>query len=113
MEEELATTCFELARTSKWAQRPIDSDEIIQLAEKFTADALSRLSPELNIDIPLITRAIRYIGQAHAMPTGDDTAWFSHMLTALIEVARPNSGLEESGKEFLKDMLEGIEEQIA
>jgi hypothetical protein len=34
------------------------------------------------------------------------------MLRALIEVARPNSGLDERGKEFLNDMLDGIQEQL-
>ena len=43
------------------------------------------------------------------MPMSDDTAWFSNMLTVLLEVARPNSGLDERGHAFLKDMREGIE----
>jgi hypothetical protein len=30
------------------------------------------------------------------------------MLTVVLEVARPNSGLDAQGKEFLKDMREGI-----
>jgi hypothetical protein len=112
MDEDLANACFELARTAKWTQRPIDSAEITALAERFRTIAASRVCPELNIDVPLLTRAVRYIGQAHGMPMGDDTAWFSHMLHALIEVARPNSCLEESGKDFLEDMIEGITETL-
>ena len=43
---------------------------------------------------------------------GNDTEWFGEMLRALIEVARPNSGLDDQGKEFLNDMLDGIQEQL-
>jgi hypothetical protein len=109
---ELAKACFELARTAKWTQRPIDTDEIVRLAERYLEITLSHLSTELRIDVPLLTRAVRYIILAHGTPHGDDTHWFETILTALIEVARPNSGLANDGKEFLKDMLDGIEESL-
>jgi hypothetical protein len=109
---ELKAACFDLARTAKWAQRPIDSEEITELAGKFESVAISRVYEPLNIDVTLVARAVRYITQAHGMPTGDDTGWFDEMLRALIEVARPNSGLDERGKEFLNDMLDGIQEQL-
>jgi hypothetical protein len=111
--KELDQACFELARTAKWMQRPIDSDEIVKLAERYLDIALSHLSTELRIDLPLLTRAVRYMSQAHGMPHGDDTNWFESALITVIEVARPNSSLADSGKEFLKDMLDGIEESLA
>ena len=108
---DLEEACFELARTAKWVQRPIDSEEIRGLSSRFVEIAKSHIfiGDNLKIDAPLITRSIRYLTQAHGMPTGDDTSWFSDMLTALLEVARPNSGLDERGQEFLQDMREGID----
>jgi hypothetical protein len=108
---ELEAACFELARSAKWVQKPIDSDEIRDLAARFVEIAKSRIfvSDDLRIDAPLIARAARYLTQAHGMPTGDDTQWFGSMLTAVLEVARPNSGLDEEGQAFLKDMREGID----
>jgi hypothetical protein len=108
---ELEKACFELARTAKWARKPIDSNEFHLLAARLAEIARSRVfhGDGLVIDAQLITRAIRYLTQAHATPQADDdTQWFSNMLDALLEVARPNSGLNEEGRAFLKDMLEGI-----
>jgi hypothetical protein len=109
-DSELEAACFELARTAKWAQKPINSDEIRNLAGRFVKIAKSRIfvSDELQIDAPLITRAVRYLTPAHGLPTGDDTQWFGDILTAVLEVARPNSGLDKQGQEFLKDMRQGI-----
>jgi hypothetical protein len=112
-EEDLAKACFELARTAKWTQRPIDASEIISLAARFETIAKERKSEELAIDEPILTRAVRYIAQAHGMPFGDDTRWFENMLTALLEVARPNSGLDLNGRAFLRDMMDGIEDSLA
>jgi hypothetical protein len=111
---DLEEACFELARTAKWAQRPIDLEEIRNLAARFLEIARSHvfISDTLRIDTPLIARATRYITQAHGMPMGDDSTWFSTMLRALLEVARPNTGLDKEGKAFLKDMQEGIEESF-
>jgi hypothetical protein len=107
---QLHTACFELARATKWARKPIDTAEFDELAKKLSAIAAERVCEGLDINLPLITRAVRYIAQAHGMPMmGDDTQWFENMLTALLEVARPNSGLDESGRAFLYDMADGIE----
>lgn len=111
---DLEEACFELARGAKWVQKPIDSEEIRALAARFVEVARSHIfiGDNLRIDTALITRAVRYLTQAHGMPMGDDTRWFENMLTAVLEVARPNSGLDERGQAFLKDMLEGIEASL-
>jgi hypothetical protein len=63
----------------------------------------------LGIDVPVMTRAVAYLTQAHATPPfGDHTEWFGYMLDAVLEVARPNSGLDGQAREFLKDMRDGI-----
>jgi hypothetical protein len=104
----VAAACLELARVAKWSRKPIDTSEITVLAERLTEIAKEKVCDGLSIDLPLIERAVTYITQAHGMPMGDDTEWFEHMLRALLEVARPNSGLEVSGKAFLLDLEEGI-----
>ena len=112
---ELEEACFALARTIKWAQRPLDGEEILALAADFAKIAKSQIvhGEGLRIDAPLITRATRYLTQAHAIPPmADDTEWFSNMLVAVLEVARPNSGLDEQGQAFLTDMLEGIRSRL-
>jgi hypothetical protein len=106
---ELRGACLELALAVKWTQRPIDANEITSLADKMRTIAERYVSDGLSIDLPLIERAVRYITQAHGMPMGDDTDWFEYTLRALLEVARPNSGLEVSGKAFLLDMEQGIQ----
>ncbi len=109
----LAAACFELARTAKWARRPIDTNEIAELAARFTAIAREKVCDGLDIDLALIERAVRYITQVHGMPMGDDTDWFEYMLTALLEVARPNGSVDARSKTFLHDMMSGIRDSLA
>jgi hypothetical protein len=98
-----------LALAIKIVKEPISSDDARGLAERFVAIAQDYVCAPLEIDGPLIVRAVCYLTQVHAIPPmGDDTQWFSNMLAAVLEIARPNSGVDEKGKEFLSDMAEGI-----
>jgi hypothetical protein len=113
---DLEWACFELARTTMWGPKPLDSEETSNLAAHFLEIAKSRIfiSDNVRIDTPLITRAIHYLRQAHGMPMDkNDAGWFSSMLTALLEVARPNTVLDDRGQEFLKDMREGIDSLLS
>jgi hypothetical protein len=108
----LADACFDLARTLKWSKdSPAPEAEIGALAEKLNAVAMERVHDRdtLGIDVPVVTRAVAYLTQAHAIPPmGDQAEWFGYMLDAVLEVARPNSGLDGQAREFLKDMRDGI-----
>lgn len=107
--DELAQSCFELARTTKWAQKPVDAATITAFADKLTHIAKGQVSEPLGIDIPLITRAVRYLTNAHAIPPMDeDTQWFYEMLRVVLEIARPNTVVDDENKAFLQDMLHGI-----
>jgi hypothetical protein len=108
-DDGVAAACLELARAVKWTQKPIDANEITTLADRMTTIAKDYVSEGLSIDLPLIERAVRYITQAHGMPMGEDTTWFEYTLRALLEIARPNSGLGVSGKAFLLDIEQGIQ----
>ena len=75
--DELKGACFDLARTAKWAQKPIDAELLSSLAEKLEKIARGFLSEPLERDIPLMVKAIRYLNHVHAMPPmDDDTMWF-------------------------------------
>jgi hypothetical protein len=109
MADEIDVACFEVARQTQ----PIDSEEIKTLARRYAAIARDRMSEELGIDEPLLARAIHYIGHVHAIPPMDDNVqWFGDMLDALVEVARPNAGLDDRSREFLRDMLGGIQQEL-
>ncbi len=98
MSESLALSdaCFQLARVLKWSKDlPAPNAEIGGLAEKLNGIAMERVHDRdtLGIDVPVVTRAVAYLTQAHAIPPmGDHTDWFGYMLDAVLEVARPNSG---------------------
>ena len=72
MTEELKQACFEIALTTEWARKPVDAAEIQAVADKLYEIAKQQVSPELDIDIPLITRAVRYLGQVHAIHRLDE-----------------------------------------
>jgi hypothetical protein len=46
---DLDVACLELAWTIKWEQRPIDADEILQLADRLTAIARGRIYAPLDV----------------------------------------------------------------
>jgi hypothetical protein len=112
-DEDLKNACFDLARTTKWSQKPIDAELLSSLATKFEEIARNCLSMPLNRDIPLIVKAIRYLTHVHAIPPmDDDTMWFYNMLSVVVEISRPNTVVGEREKLFLEEMLQGIHESL-
>jgi hypothetical protein len=64
--------------------------------------------------LALITRAVRYLAKVHAIPPMDEnTSWFYDMLRVALEIARPNTGVNDENKQFLKDMLYGIADSLS
>jgi hypothetical protein len=113
-DEDLKAACFELARSTKWSQKPIDAELLTSLAAKFEEIARGFVEPSLDRDIPLIVKAIRYLNHIHAIPPMDDnTMWFYNMLSVVVEIARPNTAVDERGKPFLKEMQTGINESLS
>jgi hypothetical protein len=109
--QQLEEACFDLARSTKWAMRPVDTSEIKDLSKRFISVVLEEedAGRELGITIPLLTRAVHYLRQAHAIPPmGEDVTWFKDMLRAILEIACPNVSLEGQGRQFLCDLLVGI-----
>ena len=89
----------------------MDSAEIAFLGHRYTE--IARGYAYEHYDLPLIIRAVRYINQAFGLPQMSDTYWFATVLPIVLEIDRPNTGLDEASKAFLKDMLEGIEQSLA
>jgi hypothetical protein len=113
-DEDMKSACFDLARSTKWSQKPIDAELLTSLAAKFEEIARGFIEPSLERDIPLIVKAIRYLNHVHAIPPMDDnTMWFYNMLSVVVEIARPNTVVDERGKPFLEEMLTGINESLS
>jgi hypothetical protein len=53
-DKELLNACFELARTTKWVQKPIDAGELRAFAGRLVEISKGCISEPLDIDIPLI-----------------------------------------------------------
>jgi hypothetical protein len=113
-EGDLERACLDLALQIKIVDEPISSDDARGLAERFTAIALDQVHEQLGIDRPLVSKAVHYLTQVHAIPPmGEDTRWFSEMLRAVLEIARPNAVVGDDNKEFLRDLREGIEQSLS
>jgi hypothetical protein len=72
MSDELQQACFDLARITKWSRKPVDAAKIQAFSEQIAQIAREQVSDPLGIDIPLITRAVRYLANAHATPPMDE-----------------------------------------
>jgi len=96
-----------------WERRPIDTDLIITHSDNLFKIASDHIELYPGMSIEIITRAIDYLRQVHAIPPMEnDVIWFENMLHALLSIACPNAGLEGDGREFLRDLLNGIIESI-
>lgn len=109
--KNLQNACFEVAKTTKWERKPIDSEEITRHANNLYEAALwhAENGKDLGITVPIVTRAVSYLGQAHAIPPmSDDVTWFNNMLEAVLEIACPNIMVDGQARAFLQDLLNGI-----
>ena len=109
--DKLKAACFKVAQTTHWDMKPVDVDLIQDFSNKLYHEAIAQyeLIKGLGGSIPLVTRAVSYIEQAHAIPPiKNDIEWFSQSLRVLLEVTCPNAGLNGEARKFLLDMLNGI-----
>lgn len=94
----LFAACQEVAQAVLWRSGGDSSDVVETQAAKYFAIARDHqdfVRGQRDDDI-FIENAVRYLARVHAIPPmGTDTTWFSHSLRVLIELAVPNSGLDE------------------
>lgn len=104
----LLDACYDVARQ---IMGDVDADQTTILARQLADIAADHeqfvISRER--DPALITRAVLYLASVHAIPPmHGDTRWFADMLTALIELACPNSIVGPDQDPFFRDIEAGI-----
>jgi len=113
---ELFDACKAVAREVLWRNGAASNDVVETLAGKFLAIAEEHqdfVRKQRETDV-VIAHAVRYIAHVHAIPpSGTDTGWFRDTLAVLMELAVPNTGLDEEPAQFLYNIQEGIRESLA
>jgi hypothetical protein len=115
-EQDLQDACLDLARVVLAAGHSQVSNDILEtLADRFHrevadfAPGIARAGRDPN----LLTRAVHYIIDAHALPLmGTDMEWFRQALVCLVELAVPGIALSDKGGAFLRDVQLGIEQSL-
>ena len=115
-EDALRDACRDLARVVLAAGQPQVSNDILEtLAARFEREAVdfAPMVARAGRDPNLLTRAMVYITDAHALPLmGTDMEWFRQTLACLVELAVPGIALSERGGAFLRDVRLGIEQSL-
>jgi hypothetical protein len=107
----LNDACVELAEQVLSSPQGVSTDLVETLAARYQAEALHHLEfiQGQGRDPNLLTRAVHYIANAHAIPPmGSDIIWFRSMMDFAVELAVPNSGLSNMGAAFLADVRDGL-----
>lgn len=118
--DALFEACKKVAAQTLWQDpKPsvlsdiIDSDQIKRTIQGYFENALfyEEFLIEQKKDPNLITCAVLYLSEAHAVPLfKEDLTWFKNMLEVLIELVCPNLIYSEEIPQFLYDIEEGIKE---
>ncbi len=115
-EGALQDACLDLARVVLAAGQPQVSNDILEtLADRFQREAVD-FAPGIaraGRDPNLLTRAVYYLIDAHALPLmGTDMEWFRQTLVSLVELAVPSIALSDKGGAFLRDVQFGVEQSL-
>ena len=90
----------------------IDTEQIEKTVQGYFKEALfyEEFVIEQNKDPNLITRAVLYLSESHAVPPmKEDLTWFKNMLEVLIELVCPNVIHSEKIPQFLYDIKNSIQ----
>jgi hypothetical protein len=107
----LNDACMQLATQVLTSSSGVSADLVETLAARFQHEALNHLNfvEGQGRDPNLLTRAVLYIADAHAIPPlATDVIWFRSMMDFAVELAVPNSGLSDNGFAFLADVRDGL-----
>lgn len=116
--DAISIACAELARQVLWRGGAASSDVVETLASAYyevaqTYRGMFGSVPERNDDA-VIERAVQYLAHVHATPLSvTDVQWFDTALGVLLELAAPNTLLDEAAAELLPDLQRGIAESLA
>ena len=116
VEADLFSACKTVAKQVLRQNGAASSDVVETLAGKFLAIAEEHqdfVRKQRETDV-VIAHAVRYIAHVHAIPPmGTDIQWFRDALAVLMELAVPNTGLDEEAAQFLSYVQEGVRESLA
>lgn len=108
---KLQEACFSVAREVLWARRPVSVTEIQSLADRFYKDALSyeEFITGQNRNPNLITAAVVYLGNRHAIPPlACNPECFDDMLQVLVELCCPNQSGQSNEEPFFQELALGV-----
>jgi hypothetical protein len=103
--------CLRFLRVVLWRQGVASNDVVDSLAAELTsiAEEHAEWAIEQRGDWEIVSRAIGYMAAIHDGPW-QGKAWFENTLRMLMEVAVPNTGLDEDAAAFLIDLQRGANE---
>jgi hypothetical protein len=114
----LRQACREIVRNTLWrGPKPVDindiadTNQINNLTDRYFAIAIEHIEfvEGQNRDPNMITRAVCYLANSHAIPPmKEDLGWFRNMLESLLELACPNFIPNGKSDPFLEDVKDGI-----
>lgn len=111
--DALLAACFEVARAIRWRDNPVDEVLAKAMIKLYFNAAIQH--EEFIVgqgrDPNIIVRAVRYIAHKHAIPPMEgNIEGFASMLDVLIELACPNTEVDQNKEQLFKDIEEGIRE---
>jgi hypothetical protein len=107
----LNDACIQVAWQVLRSSKGVSTDLVETLASRYEQEALHHVESiqALGGDPNLLTRAVHFIADAHAIPPmGTDIIWFRNMLDFAVELAVPNAGLSNEAAAFLDDVRHGL-----
>ncbi|MBR8428832.1 MULTISPECIES: hypothetical protein [Burkholderia cepacia complex] len=96
-----------------WRQGSTSNDVVDSLAAELSsvAEGHAEWAIEQRGDWEIVSRAIDYMAATHDGPW-QGRAWFENTLRVLVELAVPNTGLDESSAAFLNDIQRGVNQSF-
>lgn len=105
--------CLRFLRVVLWRQGAASNDLVDSLAAELAsvAEQHAEWAIEQRGDWEIVSRAIDYMAATHDGPWQGRT-WFDSTLRVLMELAVPNTGLDESSAAFLNDIRRGANQSL-
>lgn len=113
--------CFLLAKDLMWEKTtslpeklPEQMDELSVMTENFVSISKKNFYQveALPDGQEILIGAIKYLNALAIPPLRGNYEWFDYSLSILLELARPNDGVDQSGLPFLLRTRNGIEQLI-
>ncbi|WP_124715401.1 hypothetical protein [Burkholderia stagnalis] len=105
--------CLRFLRAVLWRQGAASNDVVDSLAIELAlvAEDHAEWAMEQRGDWEIVSRAIDYMAAIHDGPW-QGRSWFESTLRVLMELAVPNTGLDESSAAFLSDIQRGMNQSL-